>query len=152
MPMTREESDVWRIMQGNTQERLDRIHAEADAMRARLEAEGRGPSTVWEPVSSDDDEFEDSHLAPMTPPVSPPWTPRGKSLTYPKVSWDQGLDFKIGATSKENDFVDMEIQQPKLGDTPLQNIRPALFTSPKSQARTVQRRIQRRAPVPVSGR
>ena len=84
MPMTREESDAWRSMQGDTQERLDRIHAEADAMRARLEAEGRGPSTVWEPASSDDDEFGD--VRPMTPPASPPWTPRGKSFTYRKVS------------------------------------------------------------------
>lgn len=86
MPMTREESDAWRIMLGDTQERLDRIHAEADAMRARLKAEGRGPSTVWEPVSSDDGEFENSHLAPMTPPVSPPWTPQGNCLIYPNVS------------------------------------------------------------------
>lgn len=83
MPMTRKESDAWCIMLGDTQERLDRIHAGADTRRARLEADGRGPSTVWEPASSDDDEFEDSHLALMTPPVSPPWTPRGKSLTYP---------------------------------------------------------------------
>ena len=150
--MTREESDAWRIMQGNTQERLDRIHAEADAMRTRLEAEGRGPSTVWEPVSSDDEEFEDSHLRPMTPPASPPWTPQGKNLTYPKVSWDQGLNFTIGATSKENDFVNMEIQQAKLGDTHLQNIRPALSTSPQLQARKVQRQRQRRTLVPVSGR
>ena len=83
MPMTREESDAWRIMQGATQERLDRIHAEADAMRARLEAEGRGPSTVWEPPSSDDEEFGD--IRPMTPPASPPRAPRG-SLAYPRVS------------------------------------------------------------------
>ncbi|KAK3179041.1 hypothetical protein OEA41_001180 [Lepraria neglecta] len=131
MPMTREESDAWLIMQGDTQERLDRIHAEADAMRARLEAEGRGPSTVWEPVSSDDEEFED--IRPMTPPASPPWAPRG-------------------ATSKENEFVNMEIQQPKLGDTPLQNICPAPSTSPQLQARKVQRQRQRRTLVPVSGR
>lgn len=91
MPMTREESDAWHIMQGDTQERLDRIHAEADAMRARLEAEGRGPSTVWEPASSDDEEFGDAR--PLTPPASPPWPPRGKSFTYLKVSWDQGLNF-----------------------------------------------------------
>ena len=83
MPMTREESDAWRIMQGDTQERLGRIHVEADAMRARLEAEGRGPSTVWEPASSDDEEFGD--VRPMTPPASPPWTLRGKSFTYPSV-------------------------------------------------------------------
>ena len=89
MPITREESDAWLIMQGHTQERLDRIHAAADAMCARLEAEGRGPSTVWEPISSDDDdEFEDSHLRPMTPPASPPLTARGKSPTYIKVSLD----------------------------------------------------------------
>ena len=150
MPMTREESDAWLIMQGDTQERLDRIHAEADAMRARLEAEGRGPSTVWEPVSSDDEEFED--IRPMTPPASPPWTPRGKSLTYPRVSWDQCLNFTIGVTSKENQFVNMEIQQPKLGDMPLQNIRPGPSTSPKLQARKVQRQRQRRTVIPVSGR
>lgn len=46
----------------------------------------------------------------------------------------------------------MEIQQPKLGDIPLQNIRPILSTLSKSQARKVQRQIQRRAPVSVSGR
>ena len=83
LSMTREESDAWRIMQGNTQERLNRIHAAADVTRERLEAEGRGPSTVWEPVSSDDDdEFEDDNLALMTPPVSPPWNQHGKSLTF----------------------------------------------------------------------
>ncbi|KAL9132840.1 MAG: hypothetical protein Q9175_005985 [Cornicularia normoerica] len=131
MPMTREESDAWLIMQGDTQERLDRIHAEADAMRARLEAEGRGPSTVWEPVSSDDEEFED--IRPMTPPASPPWTSRD-------------------AASKENEFVNMEIQQPKLGDTPLQNTRPAPSTAPQLQARKVQRQRQRGTLVPVSGR
>lgn len=150
MPMTREESDAWLIMQGETQERLDRIHAKADAMRARLEAEGRGPSTVWEPASSDDEEFE--VIRPMTPPASPLWTPRGKSLTYPRISCDEGLNFTIGATSKENESVNMEIQQPKLGDTPLQNIRPAPSTSPQLQARKVQRKRQRRTPVPVSGR
>ena len=150
--MTREESDAWLIMQGDTRERLDRIHAGADAMRARLEAEGRGPSTIWEPVSSDDEEFGDSHLRPMTPPASPPWNPRGKSLTYPKMSWDQGLNFTIGATSKENDFVDMEIQQPELSDTPLQIIRTALSSSPHLQARKVQHQRQRRTLVPVSGR
>ena len=85
MPISREESDAWLIMQGDTQERLDRIHAAADAMRARLEAEGRGPSTVWEPASSDDEEFDD--IRPMTPPASPPWAPQGKSLTYPRLSW-----------------------------------------------------------------
>lgn len=148
--MTREESDAWLIMQGDTQERLDRIHAEADAMRARLEAEGRGPSTVWEPVSSDDEEFED--IRPMTPPASPPWTSRGKRLTYPKVSWDQRLNFTIDAASKENEFVNMEIQQPKLGDTPLQNTRPAPSTAPQLQARKVQRQRQRGTLVPVSGR
>ncbi len=150
MPITREESDAWLVMQGESQETLDRIHVEADAMRARLEAEGRGPSTVWEPVSSDDEEFE--VIRPMTPPASPPRTPRGKSLTYPRVSWDQVLNFTIGATSKENEFVNMEIQQPKLGDTPLQNIRRAPSNSPQSQARKVQRQRQRRTLVPVSGR
>ena len=150
MPITREESDWWLILQGDTQERLDRINAGADADRARLEAEGRGPSTVWEPASSDDEEFGD--VRPMTPPTSPPWTPRGKSFTYPKVSWDQGLNFTIGATSKENDFVDMEIQQPKLDDTPFQNIRQAPFTSSLLQTRKVQRQRQRRTSVPVSGR
>ena len=90
MPITREESDAWLVMQGESQERLDRIHAEADAMRARLEAEGRGPSTVWEPVSSDDEEFGD--IRPMTPPASPPWTPRGKSLTYPRVFLGSGSE------------------------------------------------------------
>lgn len=64
---------------GDTQERLDWIHAGADAMRARLEAEGRGPSTVWEPVSSDDEEFGD--IRPMSPPMTPPGTSSGKSLT-----------------------------------------------------------------------
>lgn len=82
MPLTREESDAWLIMQGDTQERLDRIHAAADIMRARLEAEGRGPSTVWEPASSDDEEFGD--IRPMTPPASPPRAPRGRGLTYPR--------------------------------------------------------------------
>lgn len=148
MPITREESDAWLIMQGDTQERLDRIHAGADAMRARLEAEGRGPSTVWEPGSSDDEEFE--VIRPITPPASPPWTPRGKSLTYPKVCWDQGLNLTIGATSKE--FVNPENQQPKLGDTPLQNIRPAPSTSPQLQVRKVQRQRQHPTLVPVSGR
>ena len=85
MPLTREESDAWLIMQGETQERLDRIHAAADIIRARLEAEGRGPSTVWEPASSDDEEFD--IIRPMTPPPSPPRAPRGKDLTYPRVSW-----------------------------------------------------------------
>ncbi|KAF6230751.1 hypothetical protein HO133_000010 [Letharia lupina] len=150
MPITREESDAWLIMQGDTQERLDRIHAEADAMRARLEAEGRGPSTVWEPVSSDDEEFED--IRPMTPPMSPPCTPRGKSLTYPGVAWDQDLNFTTGARSKENESVNMEIQRPKLGDTPLQNIHPAPSTSPQLRARKVQRQRQRRTLLPVSGR
>ncbi|MCJ1402330.1 hypothetical protein MMC11_005550 [Xylographa trunciseda] len=131
MPTTREESDAWMIIQGETQERLDRIHAGADALRARWEAEGRGPSSVWELVSSDDEEFGD--VRPITPPASPPLTPRG-------------------ATSKEIEVVNTEIQQPKLGDTPLQNLRSALSTSPKSQARKVQRQRQRRTPVPVSGR
>lgn len=54
---------------GDTQERLDLIHVGAGAMHAKLEAEGQGPSTVWEPVSSDNDEFEDD--PPMTPPMSP---------------------------------------------------------------------------------
>ncbi len=150
MPITRAESDAWLIMQGETQGTLDRINAEADAMRARLEAEGRGPSTVWEPASSDDEEFD--VIRPMTPPASPPRTPRGKSLTYPRVSWDHGLNFTIGATSKEKEFVSMEIQQPKLGDTPLQNIRPTPSNSPQLQSRKVQRQRQRRSPIPVSGR
>lgn len=150
MPITREESDAWLIMQGDTQERLDRIHAEADIGRARLEAEGRGPSTVWEPASSDDEEFEDTR--PMTPPASPPWIPRGKSLTYARLSCDQGLNLTIGATSKGDEFVNMEIQQPKLGHTPLQNIRPALSTSLQLQARKIQRKRQRRTLVPVSKR
>ena len=46
----------------------------------------------------------------------------------------------------------MEIQQPKLDDTPLQNIRQALFTSPLLQTRKVQGQRQRRTSVPVSGR
>ncbi|KAF6238844.1 hypothetical protein HO173_003351 [Letharia columbiana] len=100
-------------------------------MRARLEAEGRGPSTAWEPVSSDDEEFED--IRPMTPPMSPPCPPRG-------------------ATSKENESVNMGIQRPKLGDTPLQNIHPAPSTSPQLRARKVQRQRQLRTLLPVSGR
>ena len=76
MPITREESDAWRIIQGDTQERLDRIHEYADAMRARLEAEGRGPSVVWEPPSSDDEDWGDE--LPMTPPPSPPRPLKGK--------------------------------------------------------------------------
>ena len=51
MPMARKESDAWRILMGDNQERLDLVHAKADAMHARLEAEGRGLSAVWEPVS-----------------------------------------------------------------------------------------------------
>ena len=148
MPITREESDAWLIMQGDTQERLDRIHAGADALRARLEADGRGPSTVWEPLSSDDEEFGD--VRPMTPPASPPWTPRGKSSTW--FLWGQGLNFTVSATSKENPFVNMEIHQPKLSDTLLQNIRPALSASLQLQTRKVQRQQQRRTPVPISGR
>ena len=150
MPITREESDAWLIMQGDTQERLDRIHAGADAIRARREAEGRGPSAVWEPASSDDEELGD--VRPMTPPASPPRTPRGKSFTYPNVSRDQVLNSTIGATSEENGFVNMEVQQRKLDDTPLQNSLPALSTPTKLQARKVQRQRQRRKPVPVSSR
>ena len=83
MPMTQQESDAWLIMQGETQDILDRINAAADAMRARLEAEGRGPSAIWEPVSSDDEEFD--IVRPMTPPASPPLSPGGKSLIYSRV-------------------------------------------------------------------
>ena len=84
MPMTRKESDAWRILMGDTQERLDLIHAKADAMHARLEAEGRGLSALWEPVSSDDEEFGDHR--PMTPPMTPSWTSSGESLSYLKLS------------------------------------------------------------------
>ena len=81
MPMTQEESDTWLVIQGESQERLDRINKAADARRARLEAEGRGPSTVWEPASSDDEEFGD--IRPITPPASPPLILNGKSLALP---------------------------------------------------------------------
>ncbi|MCJ1382428.1 hypothetical protein MMC17_005541 [Xylographa soralifera] len=104
MPLSQEEYYLWMIIQGDNPERLDRIHKGSGAMRARLEAEGRGPSIVLESVSSDDEEFGDARL--MTPPASPPWTPGG-------------------ATSKENNFIDTEIQQPKLGNVPLQDIQPS---------------------------
>lgn len=70
MPISREERDAWCILLGDTQERLNLIHAEADAMRSRLEAEGRGSTARWPSVSDDDDEFED--CTPMTPPMTPP--------------------------------------------------------------------------------
>ena len=46
----------------------------------------------------------------------------------------------------------MEIQQPKLGDTSLQDIRPTRSTSPQLLARRVRRQRQRQTPVLVSGR
>lgn len=150
LSMTREESDAWRIIQGNTQERLNRIHAAADVMRERLEAEGRGPSTVWEPVSSDDDEFEDDNLALMTPPVSPPWNQHGKSLTYPIMSQDQCLIFEADATFKTNHFSNMEIQQPAWNIEPLKSVRLSNLSKP--QKRKVQRPTQCRILAPVSGR
>lgn len=151
MPVTRKEKDEWCILMGDTQERLDLIHAEADAMRARLEAEERGPSTVWEPASSDDEEFEDHR--PMSPPMSPLWTSSGKSLTYPKLLWRQGLNFTIGTKANENGLANMEVHQHKLNDMPLRSTRAAVpFISPKSQIRRVSNRIQRRARVPISER
>lgn len=70
MPISREERDAWLILLGDTQERLNLIHAEADAMRSRLEAEGRGLTARWPSVSDDDDVFDD--CPPMTPPTTPP--------------------------------------------------------------------------------
>ena len=146
MPRTRKESDAWLIIQGDSQEGLDRIHAKADAMRSRLEVEGRGPSTAWEPVSSDDEEFGD--VQPMTPPPFPRWVPRGKSLSYLQSSRDQGLNFKVGATTEGMEFVTMDIQHPKLGGTPLQT----LSAIPSTQVYKVQRQRQRRNLVPASVR
>ena len=86
MPISRKESDAWWILMGDTQERLNLIHAGADAMRARLEAEGRGPSARWPSVSDDDDEFEDH--PPMTPPMTPPIT-SSRALSGNRITQDE---------------------------------------------------------------
>ena len=79
MPVSRKESDAWLIYLGDTQERLDLIHAGADAMRARLEAEGRGPSARLPSVSSStDDDFGDHPF--ITPPMTPSWGSSGNCI------------------------------------------------------------------------
>lgn len=80
MPISREKDDAWWLLLGvslgETKERIDLLRAEADALDARLEAQGRGSSARWPSVSSSSDtEFDD--YSPMTPPMTPPWASSG---------------------------------------------------------------------------
>lgn len=76
MPISRKENDAWLIFLGETQERLDLIHAGADAMRARLDAEGRGPSAVFPEVSDSTDVEDDEEFEEIRRLITPPRTPR----------------------------------------------------------------------------
>lgn len=68
MVLNRAESDAMHRLLGYSQDYLDRVHKDADELRAKIEA--RGPPPIWYPCDSDSD-FEDNSGAPMSPPQSP---------------------------------------------------------------------------------
>ena len=69
MVLSRTESDALdRLFGGYSQEYLDRVHEDADKLRAIIAA--RGPPPIWYPCDSDSD-FEDTNGAPISPPQSP---------------------------------------------------------------------------------
>jgi len=68
MSWDRAAHDAFHRLLGYTQEYLDAVHKGADEYRAMLDA--RGPQLPYEPASSDS-EYDDSHLAPLSPPPSP---------------------------------------------------------------------------------
>lgn len=90
MFISREENDAWCTLLGETRKKLDLIDTEVDAIRSKLEAEGRGHSAVWKSFfhyDDDDDEFEDHR--PMTRPTSPPKPSSGNYFTQLKSNGDE---------------------------------------------------------------
>lgn len=68
MSSKRAESDAIHRLLGYSQDYLDRVHKDADAIRARIGSRDSQP--LWYPCDSDSD-LENIDDAPMSPPQSP---------------------------------------------------------------------------------
>lgn len=100
MPLTRAESDAIDRLFGESQENLDRLHKDAEEVRARIEA--RGPPPIWYPCDSDSD-LEDTNGAPMSPPQSPK---DDNVLDISVKAWDRRIwtDLSQGIEPRDTGF------------------------------------------------
>ena len=104
MPTKREEYDAFRVLLGESQERLDEIHKLADEYRARI-----GPPVRWEPGSSDSD-LDTDHV-PLTPPESPKREDHfsnGPDLSIKAWNRRKWSDLSIGIETRDSGFDDFE--------------------------------------------
>lgn len=137
--LTREQSDaIQRLFYGRSQEYLDRVHENADSLRAFLAA--RGPPPIWYPLSDSDTEFSDADGAPMSPPPSPK-EPRDENvLDLSEKAWvrRKWIDLSQGIEARDSGFNNYETwRNHMISEHAKRNLpSPASSQTPSASSRT----------------